>query len=70
VKRVSLSRIRLDFWRYLQIAEEEPVLVTRYGHPAGVVVGFATEKDWIRWRDANDPTWAPKARKGRKARAK
>lgn len=31
-----------------------PVLVTRHGKPAGVIMGFPTEADYIDWRIETD----------------
>ena len=35
-------------------AEEEEIIITRHGKPAGVLVGFATEDDWFDYRLEND----------------
>jgi PHD/YefM family antitoxin component YafN of YafNO toxin-antitoxin module len=32
-----------------------PVLVTRHGKPAGVIIGFPTEGDYLDWKIENDP---------------
>lgn len=32
-----------------------PVLVTRHGKPAGVIIGFPTEADYLDWKIKNDP---------------
>ena len=32
-----------------------PVIVTRHGKPAGVIIGFATEADFEDWKIENDP---------------
>lgn len=32
-----------------------PVLVTRHGKPAGVIIGFPTEADYLDWKIENDP---------------
>lgn len=32
-----------------------PVLVTRHGKPAGVIVGFASKADYLDWKIENDP---------------
>ncbi|MCY4375381.1 MAG: type II toxin-antitoxin system prevent-host-death family antitoxin [Spirochaetaceae bacterium] len=36
--------------RYLRIAETEEVVITRNGEPAGVLVGFHDEEDWLEYR--------------------
>ncbi len=37
VKEVPLSEVKDDLSRYLREAEEEPVVITRHGKPAGVL---------------------------------
>ena len=32
-----------------------PVIVTHHGKPAGVIIGFATEADYLDWKIENDP---------------
>jgi prevent-host-death family protein len=32
---------------YLRLAEEENIIITRHGKPARILVGFATEDDWL-----------------------
>src|SRR5262249_7905630 len=55
VKEVPLSEVKDDLSRYLREAEEEPVLITRHGKPAGVLIGFEAEDDWFDYRLENDP---------------
>ena len=55
VKEVPLSEVKDDLSRYLRQAEERPVVITRHGKPAGVLIGFASEDDWFDFRLENDP---------------
>jgi prevent-host-death family protein len=32
-----------------------PVLVTRHGKPAGVIIGFANEAEYLDWKIEHDP---------------
>ena len=41
--------------RYLRLAEEEEVVITRHGKPAGVLIGFQSEDDWFEYRLERDP---------------
>ena len=45
LKRVPLSEVKDDLSRYLRRATDAPIVVTRHGKPAGVLIGFATEDD-------------------------
>lgn len=55
MKRVALSTAKDDLSKYLRLAEREEILITRHGKPAGVLVGFASEDDWVDYRLENDP---------------
>jgi len=55
MKKVALSEVKDDLSKYLRMAEEETIVITRHGKPAGVLVGFASEDDWFDFRLENDP---------------
>ncbi len=55
MKQVALSEVKDDLSRFLRLATDEDVIITRHGKPAGVLIGFATEDDWIDYRLENDP---------------
>lgn len=55
MKSIPLSEIKDDLSHFLRQAEKESIVVTRHGKPAGVLVGFATEDDWLDYRLENDP---------------
>jgi prevent-host-death family protein len=55
MKQVKLSEVKDRFSEYLRMAEDEEIIVTRHGKPAGLLVGFATEDDWIDYRLEHDP---------------
>ncbi len=65
VTEVPLSEVKDDFSRYLRKAEEEPVLITRHGKPAGVLIGFESEEDWFDYRLENDPRFLARVEKAR-----
>ena len=58
LKRVPLSEVKDDLSRYLRRATNTPIVVTRHGKPAGVLIGFATEDDWFDYQLENDPRFA------------
>jgi PHD/YefM family antitoxin component YafN of YafNO toxin-antitoxin module len=37
------------------LAENEQIVITRHGKPAGVLIGFETEDDWFDYRLEHDP---------------
>src|SRR3954467_12107403 len=55
MKQVALSEIKEDLSKYLRLAENEGIVITRHGKPAGVLVGFASEDDWFDYRLEHDP---------------
>ncbi len=55
MKTVPLSEIKDNLSRFLREAEKEDIVVTRHGKPAGLLVGFASEDDWLDYRLENDP---------------
>ena len=65
LKRVPLSEIKDDLSRYLRRAAEAPIVVTRHGRPAGVLIGFATEEDWFDYQLESDPRFARRIERAR-----
>ena len=65
VKEVPLSEVKDDLSRYLREAEEEPVVITRHGKPAGVLIGFESDEDWFDYRLENDPRFLARVEKAR-----
>jgi len=55
MKRIPLSKIKNDLSRYLRAAEGEEIVITRHGKPAGVLIGFKSEDDWLDYRLEHDP---------------
>jgi PHD/YefM family antitoxin component YafN of YafNO toxin-antitoxin module len=37
------------------MAEHDEVLITRHGKPAGVLIGFGSDEDWLEYRLENHP---------------
>ena len=55
MREVPLSEMKDDLSRYLRLAEKEGIVITRHGHAAGVLIGFASEDEWFDYRLENDP---------------
>jgi prevent-host-death family protein len=55
MKEVPLSEVKDDLSRYLRLAAQEGIVITRHGRAAGVLIGFASEDDWFDYRLENDP---------------
>jgi len=69
MKRVALSRVKDDLSRFLRVAEGEEVVITRHGKPAGVLIGFKSEDDWIDYRLESDPAFLKRIAAARQALA-
>lgn len=54
-KTVALSEIKDDLSRYLHLAEDEDIVITRHGKPAGLLIGFESEDDWFDYKLEHDP---------------
>ena len=67
MRQVKLSEIKDHSSEYLRLAEDEGIIVTRHGKPAGVLVGFATEDDWFDYRLENDPRFLKRVAEARKS---
>lgn len=67
MKQVPLSEIKDELSRYLREAEEQEIVITRHGKPAGVLIGFESEDDWFDYRLENDPRFLERIERAREA---
>jgi prevent-host-death family protein len=65
VKEVPLSKVKGELSRYLREAEQRPVVISRHGKPAGVLIGFASEDDCFDFRLENDRRFLARVAKAR-----
>jgi prevent-host-death family protein len=66
-KKVPLYQVKDSLSEYLRKAEKEPIVITRHGKPAGVLIGFETEDDWFDYRLENDPRFLARVERARQA---
>lgn len=66
MKKVALSTIKDDLSRFLRLAENEQVIITRHGKPAGVLIGFKSEDEWFEYRLENDPRFLKRIESARR----
>ena len=52
---MALAAIKDDFSKYLRLAADEEIVITRHGRPAGILIGFASEDDWFDYRLEHHP---------------
>ena len=67
MKEIALSEIKDRLSEYLRLAEEETIIITRHGKPAGVLVGFASEDDWFDYRLEHDERFLQRITKARES---
>jgi len=65
LKQVPLAEVKDDLSRYLREAADQEILITRHGKPAGVLIGFESEDDWLEYRLENDPRFLKRIAKAR-----
>jgi PHD/YefM family antitoxin component YafN of YafNO toxin-antitoxin module len=49
----------------LREAGEREIVITRHGKPAGVLIGFGSEDDWLDYCLENDPRFLRRIEKAR-----
>lgn len=67
MKKIALSEIEDDLLKYLQMAEEEEVVITRNGKPAGILIGFRSDEDWIEYQLEHDPRFLQRVEASRQS---
>jgi prevent-host-death family protein len=67
MKTVPLSEVKDDLSKFLRIAETEEIVITRHGKPAGVLIGFGSEDDWLEYRLMHDPRFLRRIEAARQA---
>jgi prevent-host-death family protein len=67
VKQVPLSQIKDELSRFLHEAEGEEIVITRDGKPAGVLIGFRSEDDWLDYQLENDLRFLRRVEQARKS---
>ena len=64
---MALAEIKDDFSRYLRLAEDEEIVITRHGRAAGVLIGFGSEDDWFDYRLEHHPVFVRRIAEARAA---
>lgn len=67
MKRIALSEVKDRLSEYLHMAEEEEIIITRHGKPAGVLIGFASEDEWFDYRLETDPRFLARIAEARES---
>ena len=67
IREVALAKVKDDFSKYLRLAAGEEIIITRHGRPAGVLIGFESEDDWLDYRIENHPEFLKRIAESRSA---
>jgi len=67
MKRVALSEVKDDFSKYLRLAEDEQVVITRHGRAAGILIGFRDDEEWFEYRLESDPQFLKRVNAARES---
>jgi len=67
MEKVALSEVKDELSKYLRLAENEEIVITKHGKPAGVLVGFASEDDWFDYKLEHDPGFLARIARARKS---
>ena len=62
-----MATIKDDLSRYLRLAANQEIVITRHGRPAGVLIGFASEDAWFEYRLENHPEFLARVENARAA---
>ena len=69
MRRAALAEVKDDLSRFLRLAESREILITRHGRPAGILIGFKTEEDWVDYRIEHHPEFLRRVAEARTALA-
>ena len=64
---MALAEIKDDLSKYLRLAVDEEIVITRHGRPAGILIGFASEDDWFEYRLEHHPEFLRRIAEARAA---
>lgn len=67
MKQIPLSQVKDNLSEYLRQSEQDPIIITRHGKPAGVLTGFASEDDWFEYKLEHDPRFLARIASARKS---
>lgn len=66
-RAVALAEGKDDLSKYLRLAADEEIVITRHGRPAGVLIGFDSEEGWFEYRLEHHPEFLGRIAESRAA---
>ena len=64
---MALAEVKDDLSKYLRLAADEEIVITRHGRPAGILIGFDSEDDWFEYRLEHHPEFLRRIAESRTA---
>jgi prevent-host-death family protein len=64
---VALAAVKDDLSKYLRLAVDEEIVITRHGRPAGILIGFGSDEDWFEYRLEHHPEFLRRIEEARDA---
>jgi len=64
---VALAKVKDDLSRYLRLAADQEIVITRHGRPAGVLIGVESDEDWFEYQLENHPEFLQRIQGARAA---
>jgi prevent-host-death family protein len=66
-REVALAEVKDDLSKYLRLAVDEEIVITRHGRPAGILIGFGSDEDWFEYRLEHHPEFLRRIEEARVA---
>ena len=66
MKTVNVTELQSDISRYLELAEQEDIIIMQNGKPIGLLRGFADEDDVFDYQLETHPLFIERVRRARK----
>ena len=64
---MALAKVKDDLSKYLRLAADEEIVITRHGKAAGLLIGFESEDDWFEYRLEHHPEFLRRVAEAREA---
>jgi len=67
MREVPLSEVKDDLSKFLREAQKREIVITRHGKPAGILIGFGSDDEWLDYRLEHDPRFLRRIEQARKS---
>jgi antitoxin (DNA-binding transcriptional repressor) of toxin-antitoxin stability system len=67
MKEIALAEIQSDLSRYLELAENEEIVIINNGKPIGILIGLQSDEDLFDYQLENDSRFLKRIEKSRQS---